>query len=357
MRTSHSPPIVAVIAYSPAPYRVELFDEITKRGQVRLKALYLHRHEPGRLWKETRFAHDAVFLNEQAVSQVSADLMVISYHADPVAAAIWSAWRDSAKPWVFWGERPGAHHRGWLGRLARRWRLRHLWKSPVPVWAIGSWAAAAYRDELGAGRQIENMPYFSDLGRFAAAARSRRAVAGKRRLLFCGSLIKRKGVDVLLNAFSRVSARHPGLTLTLAGAGELEPLARQTSGVSVLGFTPWEELPSLYSGHDILVVPSRYDGWGMVVPEGLAAGMPVLATDQMGAARDLVLHDANGWVASAGSLESLAACLEKAAALDDASLAIMAARASSSVDSHQLADGADAFERLSLKALTASKLA
>jgi glycosyltransferase involved in cell wall biosynthesis len=350
-------PVVAVIAYSPAPYRVELFDEITRRGRVRLQALYLHRHEPGRQWEAIALQHEAVFLQEQTVPEVSADLMVISYYADPDAGAIWRARRGSGQAWVFWGERPGAHHRGWLGWIARRWRLRYLWKSSATVWAIGSRAAETYREEFGERRRVENLPYFSDLQRFAKSAQTRKTVPGRRRLLFCGSLIARKGVDLLLKAFSQVSARHSGLTLTLAGAGELAATVTQTDSVLLRGFTPWEELPALYSQHDILVVPSRYDGWGMVVPEGLASGMPVLATDQMGAAYDLIRHENNGWIASAGSLEGLVQCLELAAMVDDAALVNMSAAAAASVASHQLSNGAEAFERLSLQALSLAESA
>ncbi len=285
-----------------------------------------------------------------------ADLVVISYFADPAASMLWQERRDVCRPWAFWGERPGAHQRGWLGRLVRRYRLRHLRWSAAPVWAIGSWAATAWREEFGGDRKVENLPYFSDLARFTHAATGRQHHPSRRRLLFAGSLIGRKGVDLLLKAFASISARHPGLSLTLAGRGDLETSLREEIALKKLpaviaDFVPWEELPALYAKHDILVVPSRYDGWGMVVPEGLASGMPVLATDQMGAALDLIEDGKNGWVASAGSLESLVRCLEQALMLDEAALAAMSKAAQASVAAHQLVHGAEAFEKLSLQAL------
>ena len=49
----------------------------------------------------------------------------------------------------------------------------------------------------------------------------------------------------------------------------------------------------------VLCVPSRYDGWGLVVPEGLASGLPTIATGRTGAALDLITTGANGWVVEA----------------------------------------------------------
>jgi glycosyltransferase involved in cell wall biosynthesis len=353
-------PLVSVIAYSPAPYRVEFFDEIVKRGVVRLHALYVHRREPGRFWKEQPLSHPATFLNEGGLEEAgvmarTCDLFVVGYFADPKAGELWKLRRHSTLPWTFWGERPGAHRRGWLGKIARRFRHRHLHRSEAPVWAIGSWAAAAYREELGSGRVIEVLPYFSDLSRFTHAASQRKRVEGKKRLLFTGSLDRRKGVDLLLEALSRLGTDNKNWNLTIAGSGKLEQTLMQRAEmeklpVNFIGFTDWEQLPTLHSAHDIMIVPSRYDGWGMVIPEGLASGLPVIATDQMGAAFDLVRHGHNGWIACAGDASDLAAQISSALSVENGSLDAMSAQAMESVNHHQLEHGCAMFERLVLSA-------
>ena len=66
--------------------------------------------------------------------------------------------------------------------------------------------------------------------------------------------------------------------------------------VEFTGFKDWDELPELYASADVLCVPSRYDGWGLVVPEGLASGLPVIATDRMGAALEVYSNGVNGWL-------------------------------------------------------------
>ena len=72
-----------------------------------------------------------------------------------------------------------------------------------------------------------------------------------------------------------------------------------------LGFKQIDELPDLFAACDVLICPSRYDGWGVVVAEGMGAGMPVIATSATGAAIDMLQHGQNGMLFEAGSVEGL----------------------------------------------------
>lgn len=330
----------AILAYSPAPYRVELFNQVATDGDLDLRAIYLHRREPGRKWKESPIHHSAIFLSDggdamqRAEKEVNdAALTVISHFSNPSLMSLWRQRVHTKKRWTFWGERPGAHRRGWVAMLARRFRMRLLHASLAPIWAIGSWALDAYQKEFGPGHAYASLPYYSDLERFECPR-----FESRQRILFSGSLIPRKGVDLLQSAFDEVKPRFPNATLTLAG-----PPAQ---------FVDWAELPSLYSRHDILAVPSRYDGWGMVVPEGLASGMPVIGTDQMGAAREFIVPGKNGWLATAGDLQSLTDCLEKALSITQERYLAMSAAACESVRHHQLRDGARRLAGLCHAAMT-----
>ena len=76
----------------------------------------------------------------------------------------------------------------------------------------------------------------------------------------------------------------------------MQTLRPVSERVEFVGFKDWKELPAEYAAADVLCVPSRYDGWGLVVPEGLASGLPVIATDRMGAALEFVRDGRNGWL-------------------------------------------------------------
>ncbi|GIE83664.1 glycosyltransferase [Actinoplanes regularis] len=106
-----------------------------------------------------------------------------------------------------------------------------------------------------------------------------------RRWFYAGSLIPRKGVTWLLEAFAKCHAEHPELTLTIVGDGELEGELRARveelglqSAVTFLGSVAPEVALQLMREHDLLVHASRWESFGVTVVEAVAAGMPVLIT-------------------------------------------------------------------------------
>jgi glycosyltransferase involved in cell wall biosynthesis len=77
------------------------------------------------------------------------------------------------------------------------------------------------------------------------------------------------------------------------------------SRIEYLGFQPPDELPKFFGQADVFVLPSRYDGWGVVINQAVAAGLPVICSDQVGAGFDLVDEGVNGSKFSAGDEEGL----------------------------------------------------
>jgi glycosyltransferase involved in cell wall biosynthesis len=229
--------------------------------------------------------------------------------------------------------------------LLRRWKLAKLHASTVPIWGIGQFAVDGYREEFGEERAYFNLPYFSDLERFDVGLRDERS---ERTFLFSGSLIERKGVDLVAAAFVRLAREVPNVRLKILGQGELRESLGRTLGtvserVEFVGFKDWKELPAEYAAADVLCVPSRYDGWGLVVPEGLASGLPVIGTDQMGAALEFVESEWNGWLINAGDEEALFAAMRDAALMSVAEIREMGSRARQGVSAHTLRNGAARF--------------
>ena len=107
-------------------------------------------------------------------------------------------------------------------------------------------------------------------------------------------MIARKGLDHLLAAFAAVAARHSHVRLLLVGReAELPQMLKALppevrARVEYAGFQPPEALPRYFAQADVFVLPSRYDGWGVVVNQAIGAGLPVVCSDAVGAAYDLV---------------------------------------------------------------------
>lgn len=352
---------VFVLTDCPSPYQVELFNEIESQGDCALEVAYLRSRDPNRQWQSTEIRHAAIELDASrdeiaraGESARAADLVVFNYYRHANAERLIGERSELRTPWCFWGERPGFHQPAWAGRLLRKWKLSQLHASPVPIWGIGKFAVDEYRREFGVRRPYFNLPYFSDLKRFT---NSERREQPERTFLFSGSLIERKGVDLLAAAFVELAREFSDVRLRVIGDGELRESVEQTlrpvrERVEFVGFKDWDELPEAYASADVLCVPSRYDGWGLVVPEGLASGLPVIATDRMGAALEFVESGRNGWLIRAGDQKALVNAMREAARLPVSELEQMGRHARESVSAHTLQNGAARFARCAREAVT-----
>jgi glycosyltransferase involved in cell wall biosynthesis len=99
-------------------------------------------------------------------------------------------------------------------------------------------------------------------------------------------LVKRMGLDVLLNAFSKIQSSYPEIRLFIAGKGAQQDALKQQvlalgleNHVEFLGYLPDEQLPIAYQAADLTIMPSQsLEGFGLVLLESLACGTPVLCT-------------------------------------------------------------------------------
>jgi glycosyltransferase involved in cell wall biosynthesis len=130
-------------------------------------------------------------------------------------------------------------------------------------------------------------------------------------IFFMGQLIRRKGLDTLLLALAQL--KDLPWKLTVIGDGSeshaLYDLSTQLGfrddRVEWKGVLPNSEAMALVTSGDLLVLPSRFDGWGAVVNEALMRGVPVLCSDRCGA-RDLLLDEWRGGVARSEDHEDFA---------------------------------------------------
>jgi glycosyltransferase involved in cell wall biosynthesis len=355
-------PNVTVVTHSPSPYQVELFDQVEAFHRLKLKVIYLYARDGQRLWQSPSPFHHSVMLTSPGVSakQVlaetdDADLLVLNYYKHPFAKAVVQRRAHTGSAICFWGERPQPRAFVRLSSLLRRWRLRGLMRNRAHFWGIGRMAVDAYRREFGGQRTYANLPYFSELTRFSDTPR--RSRDGTCVFLFSGVLSHRKGVDVLANAFARLAPDFPYARLRVMGSGNMESVMRERlrdcmDRVEFIGFREWTELHLEYAQADLLCVPSRHDGWGLVVPEGLAAGLPVISTHQTGAAVEFVQPSWNGWLIPKDHDEALYRAMRQAASLTDEQWHEMSQLARASVADHTLEHGGRRFIDAACAALT-----
>lgn len=133
--------------------------------------------------------------------------------------------------------------------------------------------------------------------------------------LFVGRLIPEKAVDVLLRAWQTLQDLHllsEPPVLVLAGDGPLQQSLELSLSpeirpfVRFAGFLNQTQLPSYYALCDALILPSRFEPWGVVVNEAMNAGKPVILSDVVGSGQDLVVQGKNGVIFPSGNAPALA---------------------------------------------------
>jgi glycosyltransferase involved in cell wall biosynthesis len=148
------------------------------------------------------------------------------------------------------------------------------------------------------------------------------SAADRTTFLFVGRLVESKGVHELLEAYAayRDDVGDPW-PLLIAGTGPLEALAARQAGVELVGFLEPGELARCFGRASFLVLPSRFEPWGVVVHEAMAAGLGAICTTRVGAADVFVRDGANGRIVNANAPGELADALAWAHGLSDARLA------------------------------------
>lgn len=120
--------------------------------------------------------------------------------------------------------------------------------------------------------------------------------------LYVGRLISIKNIELLIRVFNR-----SGKSLTIVGTGALDSVLKKMahSNIKFMGFVPNNELAKIYPDHDVFLLPSLSEPWGLVVEEAIYYGVPVLVSDAVGSQFDMVVNPNTGIVFSPYSDESL----------------------------------------------------
>ena len=152
--------------------------------------------------------------------------------------------------------------------------------------------------------RVHVVPYGVDSTRFTPDP-SRRSPSGKLRLLFVGRINQRKGIKYLLDAMQLVASDQVELTVCGRVVDGLELFRPFANRILVRPDVSAEELVAAYQAADLFVFPSVAEGFGQVLLESMACGLPILSTTRT-AAPDLIQSGRQGFVIEPGRSEPLA---------------------------------------------------
>ena len=321
-----------------SPYRIPLFNYITKNGNFNFNVIVLAEKEQNREWQlakekikfdykvlpgwhlffRTKRRDIPIHLNSGVLKTLfhnKPDIVITSGYD---SLAYWVAFfycKIFKKKYILWDETTLLSAGGIKG-------LRGLLKKIIIIgtnkYIASGTKAKEYLEYFGA--KPGNI-YISldtvDVGYFYDKAIRFRSSPGfllcrnkypKLLLLYVGQLIKRKGVGQVLKTLDIL--KDPEIGFMIVGSGPEEKKLKEFCKENKLqniffeGFHQQEELPKYYALADVFILPSFEEVWGLVVNEALASGLYVLCSKYTGVAYDLI-NDKNGRLFDPKDIDSL----------------------------------------------------
>jgi len=169
------------------------------------------------------------------------------------------------------------------------------------IWAIGRIAYDFYRGIGYRPEQVFEWAYFPPVPAELPAHTPRDVP----QIFYIGQFNERKGVDHLIGALEELEGQPS--TAKLVGGGPLESTLRAELAhnglderIELIPFQPYGQAMAMLAQSDLVVVPSRHDGWGAVVNEAMGYGIPVVCTDRCGSL-DMVTRARLGTVCPVGA--------------------------------------------------------
>jgi len=321
---------IGILMDHPSPHMVALLDALAEREDCVAHVIYLGKSAPERKWGapigklSSRFIRGFSFLGggrrmnlgiTRVLKKQQADVWVVNTCYDSPSTVIAAWFLEKRKiPWVYMNEPPRPRNR--LFNASKSFPFRFVAGRAWGLIGMGEKTAEIYRQGRNGRVPTTSIPYFIDLKPFSELPGAGEPEPGMPvHFLTCCQMIHRKGMDVLLQACSRLTDLN--WQLTLIGSGplrrKLEKKFRErfsTRQVIFGGEIPYEKRQEAFDQKHVFVFPSRWDGWGMVLPEALAAGLPVIATDRVISAHEFIRNGANGFIVPAENPQALAEKME-----------------------------------------------
>ncbi len=308
---------IAIITNVPSPYRVDFFYHLqTHYEKYDFSIIYYCNDSMARQWKadEDRILNsyyvpsrtirikkrfDDHFISfpvgvGKLLSKLEPDVVVAMEYSPAILQAMhWC--RRNKVPYVSWtdGTINSEKNIGRLQKLSRKYIFKR-----ADAFIGSSHAAMENQLRYGADEKHCHISMLTvDLDKYYIAGR----VGYPDKLLYVGSLIERKGVDLLFKAFA--ACDNKSLRLVLVGDGKekdnLMNLAGQlgiSDRVEFRGFLSGQALRECYKNAGAFVLPTREDCFGLVLIEAMCAGLPIIVSRYSDGAAETVTEDVNGYI-------------------------------------------------------------
>ena len=304
---------------SPGPNQADFFDALYECPKIELSVLYCagenykwrgtdsnrHKHHSRVLfnlnpWPDTR---QYLHLNPEAILTAlfsNYDLYVVQGYLYPTALLSLLSLYIVNKPFVFWGEMIDRNPSMWK-QMVKTIAVYPLFNRAEAILTMGDRGFESFRAIGIPQEKMFNLPYCCNLDSYLAVdPKQRLKKKGRKKLLVISQLIERKRVDIAIKSFLELAEKHKSWDMVIGGDGplraklEAQVPTRYKSRVGFLGFVSKADQPEIYQSAHLFIITSKQDGWGVVVPEAMAAGLPVISTTAVESAKVILRNDEAG---------------------------------------------------------------
>ena len=304
----------------PSPYRVDFFSYMQKNfPEYEFHIIFSGAGMENRKWSvemeeiehyhflksktiiiRKRFDDRYVFIPvgvEKTLNEIAPDVVfAMEYNPTILRAVHWC--RKKKIPFISWtdGTLNSEKNIGKVQRLSRSYIIKR-----AAAFIASSTASREAQIAYGADEKKCFISYLTvDIQKYLYEKPQKTTQNEGLQLLYVGSLIQRKGLDLLLPALAETSE---DIHLTIVGEGQERELLTEQAGklgitdrIRFLGYVEGEPLRELYHNADVFILPTREDCFGLVILEAMCASLPVISSKYADGAFDLVAEGENGYI-------------------------------------------------------------
>lgn len=332
---------IGIITNIRSPYRKLQIEEFSRIPNVIITVYYTNKNILGRQWnvEPIKGVNEVVlqgyrlfkkygYLNSGLVDIVrNNDVLVIGGYQQPTYIFLSFLCKFYKKPYIIIFDGISPKKINEAENLGKFWFKKYVIKHASAIFGNGTVAKLYFSKKFSYNADMIFNQYLTvdikkimDLGRqkefWRENIRKKFNINDKKVIIYSGRLLKQKNVDLIIKAISVLENKQEYVLLILGDGEERQNLINLANTLNVdlkiTGFiSEQEELFKHYYTGDVLVLPSYNEAWGLVVNEAMAAGLPVIVSDECGCSLDLVRNGENGFVIHAGSFEDIAKAIEK----------------------------------------------
>ncbi len=318
----------------PTPYQDDFFNALSRICDF--NAVFYAKTESDRNWPLDNVGYKRVFLNSNIISKFIQKWFKDFHFSWEIFNVCWkenSEWiilggnyfalnnlfasiilKFKKKKVAFYTEQLKSDSRLWL--FLKKIYLNVFFSNVDLIICVGNCACNSYKklgflnkDKISIPYNIEIEKFFFENLNLGIIQKIKTELNLQNKIVFLssGALIHRKGMDLAIQAFQSLEDKHSGqASLIILGEGsqkEFLSKLRHSDDIHFIGFKQKNEIPYYFAIADVFLFCSRYDGWGLVVNEAIAAGSALICSDAVGAS-EWIDNGMNGFIVENENLSS-----------------------------------------------------